>query len=305
MGVRSSWPYALLIPSHLLPPLDFPLLQYPKSDADTVQELPSSLRAARVAHSLDRCYEKIRPELEVDGAQLCFFPRCPGRDEQRPVHVAHLPCWAVGRQVHGSLRALFALARTTRQIFPLRHLSGQDVRVTLPDWEYDESPLGELLRAVATRLPVEVRNVILSTVCDGNYSSGPLIMSLSRAFAVTQPYRRAVTASALPVWEKVASRAPLDRISIETSSVLGVACISEVRPGGLESGGSILLRGVGVRGMRFALHPYGLRAIRVLYDDGSMSPWLGSTNASWFGEVHGTDLSQLHVLRDVSPRIHS
>lgn len=279
------------------------MLRYPNADAGTVQELPSSLRAFRVLHTLDRCYDEILPELEVDGAQLCFFPGCPGRDEERPVHVAHLACWAVGRQVHGSLRALFALARTTRQIFPLRKLSGRDVRLTLPDWEYDESPLGELLHAVATRLPVEVCNVILSTICDENEDSGPMVMSLSRASAVIPPYLCAVTDSALPVWKKVPVRGTIDGISIETSSVLGVVCISEVRLGGRDSGGSVTLRGVGVRGIRFALHSYGLRAIRVLYDDGSMSPWLGSTNASWFGEVHGTDLNKLCVLGDVSPRI--
>lgn len=38
-----------------------------------------------------------------------------------------------------------------------------------------------------------------------------------------------------------------------------------------------------IRGVRFALGRFGLRAIRVLYDDGSRSPWLGDPSGCWFG----------------------
>ena len=200
---------------------------------------------------------------------------------------------------------LFTHARTSRQIFPLRHVSGQRGRLTLPDLDYHESPLGALLRAVATLLPEEVCHIILEHLCDEDFRGKKLLMNLARASAVIPPYTRQVTASALPIWEKVPCRGPLDRLSIETSSVLGVDCISKITLGGLGSGVSVPLRVGDVRGVRFALHPYGLRAIRVLYDDGSMSSWLGSTDPSWFGEVHGTDLSQLHVLLDVSPCINS
>lgn len=47
---------------------------------------------------------------------------------------------------------------------------------------------------------------------------------------------------------------------------------------------SISLQSGEIRGMRFALGRFGLRGLRILYADGSMSSWLGSTSGCFFLE---------------------
>ncbi|KKF95486.1 hypothetical protein CFO_g2175 [Ceratocystis platani] len=42
---------------------------------------------------------------------------------------------------------------------------------------------------------------------------------------------------------------------------------------------------------------HGLRGLRIMYVDGSKSPWLGSTKGCLFGTAHGSDLQQLCMLK--------
>ena len=56
-----------------------------------------------------------------------------------------------------------------------------------------------------------------------------------------------------------------------------------------------LLPGV-ITGLRFALGRFGLRAVRILYDDGSRSSWLGDPSGCWFGNVIGKYSQKKHQL---------
>lgn len=55
-----------------------------------------------------------------------------------------------------------------------------------------------------------------------------------------------------------------------------------------------------VRGLQFALGWFGLRGIRIFYEDGSFSPWLGDSTSCWVGIVRCSDLSELNVVSNVS-----
>lgn len=56
-----------------------------------------------------------------------------------------------------------------------------------------------------------------------------------------------------------------------------------------------------ILGIQFLLSGLGLRAVRVLYEDGFQSPWLGKFPSNgWIGTVLGNDLKALRVLADVS-----
>ncbi|KAH8587321.1 hypothetical protein B0O99DRAFT_401865 [Bisporella sp. PMI_857] len=54
------------------------------------------------------------------------------------------------------------------------------------------------------------------------------------------------------------------------------------------------------KGLKFTIGRYGLRALSILYTDGSASAWLGSPTNGWTGIMYGNDISELHVLHDVS-----
>jgi hypothetical protein len=48
-----------------------------------------------------------------------------------------------------------------------------------------------------------------------------------------------------------------------------------------------------LKGVRFVVGPYRLRALSILYTDDSTSAWLGEPTNGWFGVIYGTDISRL------------
>ena len=92
------------------------------------------------------------------------------------------------------------------------------------------------------------------------------------------------------------------RLSIKTSQILGLEYVSEIGFDGPEDA-SIPLGSAAVRGIRFALDAFGIRAVRILFAGQSLSPWLGDSRFSWYGQVYG-DLAQLSMIRDVSIALH-
>jgi hypothetical protein len=54
-----------------------------------------------------------------------------------------------------------------------------------------------------------------------------------------------------------------------------------------------------IKGVRFIVGLYGLRALSILYADDSTSAWLGDPTNGWIGVVYGTDISRLQILKDV------
>ena len=102
-----------------------------------------------------------------------------------------------------------------------------------------------------------------------------------------------------PTWEKVSTSGHIETVSIETNNILGLQYIFGIhigRPEGIAS--------TGIRGIRFALDSFGIRAIRLLFSDQSESPWLGPHRFSWYGEIHGNGLHRLQVIRDVCKLAH-
>lgn len=55
-----------------------------------------------------------------------------------------------------------------------------------------------------------------------------------------------------------------------------------------------------LRGIKFAVGLYGIKALKLLYEDGSESDWLGKTTSSYIGTFYATDITGLLVLQDVS-----
>lgn len=93
-------------------------------------------------------------------------------------------------------------------------------------------------------------------------------------------------------------------IHVRYRNILGTAYLAGIgfkrEVGGEASSISVADRDV--RGVQFCLGRFGLRGIRVLYEDETCSPWLGEPSSSWIGVARGRDLSRLQVVADVRPR---
>jgi hypothetical protein len=92
-----------------------------------------------------------------------------------------------------------------------------------------------------------------------------------------------------------------DSLSCGSVNIMGRPYISELglgQPNG--SGSHIPISKKALRGVQFALGRFGLRGIRIWYEDSSFSPWLGETTSCWIGTIRCCDLSDLRVVADVS-----
>ena len=88
----------------------------------------------------------------------------------------------------------------------------------------------------------------------------------------------------------------IDTLSAVLLPVFGQRYISSLS---FSCDGGILVKGTKIKGIRFMMGPYGLRALSILYLDDTISPWLGEPTNSWMGVMYGSSTRCLHVLRDV------
>jgi hypothetical protein len=102
----------------------------------------------------------------------------------------------------------------------------------------------------------------------------------------------------------------IENLSASSTTILGEACLTKIlwhmalpdqgSPDPLDV--SIGIDNRPVWGIQAALSTYGVCGIRVLYLDGSRSPWLGSGRGKFFGAFECRDLGRLEVYSDVSGR---
>jgi hypothetical protein len=78
--------------------------------------------------------------------------------------------------------------------------------------------------------------------------------------------------------------------------VWGSSCISSLE---FHHINGISLNRFKIKGVRFMIGPYGLRALSILYADDSTSAWLGDPTNGWISVMYGTDISRLQILKDV------
>lgn len=92
-----------------------------------------------------------------------------------------------------------------------------------------------------------------------------------------------------------------NRIFARYRNIMGSSYLAEIGFRGDGDGGvsSISVSDRNIRGIQFSLGRFGLRGIRVLYEDETHSPWLGDSSSCWIGVARGRDLSRLRVVADV------
>ncbi|KAL2272690.1 hypothetical protein FJTKL_06243 [Diaporthe vaccinii] len=240
--------------------------------------------------------------------QIMCGDYCPDCRPDRMVYLSHRDCWKIAfSSSHPTFIDWSRLAAQTRPFEIRRHDSSvgchdQPGTIVLPSMPPDPdllhvgTPLGELLSKVRL-LPAELQFQIISLL------KGTMVASLLQAktFVSELPHRLRTR----PNWTLRPEIKPLQRGSVQSSAILS-CCSTEImgRPYlndlALEplkgSTAQVIVANIAIRGLQFALGRFGLRGIRVSYEDGSFSPWLGDPTSCWVGIVRCSDLSKLDVV---------
>lgn len=165
-----------------------------------------------------------------------------------------------------------------------------------------DTPLANLLSKVRT-LSTELQLQIMSLVKDTMFAS--LLQTKIFVSSVLPRLGPRSTWTILP--KSLALRVDLEgcnrssRLTCQSTYIMGRSYLSNLALGRLEDSTShIDIADKEIQGVQFALGRFGLRGVRVLYEGGTHSLWLGESTFSWMGTIPCSDLSMLNVIKDVS-----
>lgn len=247
---------------------------------------------------------------QCDQQTLCG-DYCPDCRPDRMVYLSHRDCWKVAFSIsHLEFSDWSRLAVQTRP-FEIRRRDcsegyhdypGAIVLPSMPpnpDLLHSGTPLGEILSKVCL-LPSELQFQIMSLLKDTMVASllhtktfvSELLPRLrARRNWTLQPEVRPLRG----VWAQSNSI-----LSCCTTEIMGRPYLSDLALEPLkESTAQVVVANIAIRGLQFALGRFGLRGVRISYEDGSFSPWLGDPTFCWVGTVRCSDLSKLNVVINV------
>lgn len=275
--------------------------------------------ASRVTISNDRwpeVHQMMHHLRSVLNVRLCTRPRgcidCV-RQAENSVFLAHADCFQLARQRFGAdaPRLLNLLAC---KAFPILgrgvtfppcesfHAPGSLVLSADHPALHADTELSRLLSLMNRRLPVELQTLVYGQLPD-----------LFRCLVTCS--RTLDWASSLPtagiLWNPQASNpiqtsaphAAIEQIGADVTDIFGETCLCRIGAGG--SGDydvSIRTSPEKVAGVQVSFGTYGVVALRVLYSDQSMSPWLG-TPRQWFASCRCDSLNHIETVSDVSQLI--
>lgn len=246
--------------------------------------------------------------------------RCAQNNPERVIFYAHRCCWKIANvPVLNDPGVLLRFAFQTRpfenrpffhpwQVFhalddppkepppPLFNLGTNDL-LPLDDHLFDDSTeLGKLISRLG-RMPLEIQFQVTKRL------SLTLFLSLLKTKTLLDQLLPLVRESTMT---KPQVRIPdtdgsFNSIHVRYRNIMGTSYLATIgfkRRSGAEAV-SIAVANRNVRGVQFSLGRFGLKGIRVLYKDGTCSPWLGEPSLCWIGFAYGRDLSRLRVIADV------
>lgn len=231
---------------------------------------------------------------------------CPKCRPDCMVFLSHRDCWKLAFSTFQLKRLDWSRLAVQARPFDLRRYDNSvgcyeyPGRTVLPSLALLRrgTPVGGLLSKVSC-LPSELQSQIMGllkgTMVASMLQTEAFILELlpnlhNRSSSTLQPHKRPLNegrnTSLYCFMIQIAGHAYLNRLAL--TPVEG----SETH---------IVVAKTAVRGVQFALGWFGLRGMRILYEDGSFSPWLGeSTSTCWIGTVHCSNLLDLEVVANVS-----
>lgn len=176
---------------------------------------------------------------------------------------------------------------------PVQHLAA------LPPSEElsNETDLGRLISQVKECLPVELQNMISQHLSGLFRCLGNCLLTLSHVMGPTRPHDPGQPGC---VFRPLLNCQLFDRLGAHTVNVLGETCLARIGSDvPVDYDHVIALEYQDVTGVQVAFGRYGIVALRVLYIDGSTSPWLGGSQKKRFITCRGNDLRLLQAVSDV------
>lgn len=165
---------------------------------------------------------------------------------------------------------------------------------------YASTTLAKLLSKVRA-LPPELQLQIMSSLKDTMFASLLQAMTFVSEVLPHLPPRSPWTIQPKRTSLQVSVDENIQSLFGCSRSIMGRPYLSELALGPLNgSTTQIPLANRSVRGLQFALGRFGLRGVRISYQDGSFSSWLGDSSFCWLGTVLCSELSKLNVIADVS-----
>lgn len=254
---------------------------------------------------------------------------------EKALFFAHADCWRVTERYGIDATRLYRFAVQTQPLIPC--ISDKPHGRIWRFFDHvgnlnSETPLGKLLVEISRRLPPElqentmaflqqaawdkVRNICMNaTDYEIMQKAGEVLLTrLAAVESLTVPVLKCIPAKSpgpdlQPSRSRVSPQDPglvgddsVKALSIRVQNLFRRTYISKIVVD--QAGDGILSIPVSPRqitGLRFALGRFGLCALRILYDGGSKSAWLGDTSGCWFGNIAGTRLRDLHTTADVRP----
>lgn len=226
------------------------------------------------------------------------------------INMVHIPCLQLARRrfpgAFDSLRSMWHLSMLLRPVVgwsELRRMNHEKGATTLPQSGLASTELGSLVQGLAGKLPVELQKMI----CD--YIPCSLFSSLSKCLETLNWIAGYGVPRAVKYATAMSSRTPFAGVS--TISGLGAKIVPFPGESCLMYIGAdistettfdqtIPILDQPVVGLQYVLGLYGVRGLRIHYQDGSISPWLGDVPvAKWSKFIRGTELQRLHVKDDV------
>lgn len=231
----------------------------------------------------------------------------PTCDPEDALDFAHAVCIQLAKETWAefSLKTLQHIAQYARPLLPWRHavsLTGIDhSRQVLPPLSKlsTSTPLGRLIQQIEQRLPFEAQKLIYDNVTG-------LFSCLARCFATLIRYGEFLSGQNA-VMQRPKALCPLRNQNLGKIGANFVRILDEVYLkdiGATTSSQSFEERidviDKGIRGFQYSIGAYGVVAFRILYEDDSQSPWIGSGTRRWTTTYEVTDLTQLRAISDVS-----
>jgi len=253
--------------------------------------------------------ELLTQNLVIQDAQLNqYHPNCRGCDKEGSVNFVHVHCLALARKRLPDMPAEMLLSqmfRLTRPILPWDQRIAP-IHPTLPYHPLGaqlsrDTELGRLVATLEDRLPVELQKMIFDNSsgifrsllnCSSTiHDCLPLLLLLGKRSLDPSPR----TSNPLSEYQT------LETIEASTVNVLGEACFVQIGANQgtvLNSGYQIPIARHAVSGIEVAEGTHGIVGMRILYLNGSKSPWLGGSKHAWITTVSGNDLKDLQIRSD-------
>lgn len=247
------------------------------------------MKVIQIKYGLSNWVDRGTPLRELvtrSGLEICELEQtCDSCDRSSPANFVHLACYKVAKQILPDLLVedLWRFARLTRPISLEDFLPRSPAPVSPRSMAHfsslplnGETELGQLIAEIRNRLPLELERIILDR-------PHRLFRSLTKCIDIVCSHREFLRHQPLPEHEFEA-QGPFQMIwnptilGVTTMSIMGQTCITAIganttRTWDLEI--QLPADTTTIAGIQTAYGTFGVMALRVLYKDGSLSPWVG------------------------------